>query len=312
MCEAKPGTRCAADTRSTVTTTLDRYQAAHPSGPVVGPLEAVTATYQATTLPTDRAPATPSVVRLYDDADDQWWDRDEQGSLTLYDVVDGQDVPWTTDKKAAAAVTSRDRHLVAFLAQDDDPDVRACAAMNTTAATQRVLQHLATDDNPEVKETARASLTYLGLPVPETTDHMVAEEAARRAEWNTAWDADQGDPARSPDDAHTTPDRAGKRVGMKSLRRQEKDCRQAFEDYREAQYATALTECNGQLLNRAGIAREKQTYALFIGPRHVAYANASEELVDFWRSHGRLTYAQFRRAWPFVRADQDDTGHAAA
>src|SRR5690625_5019299 len=40
MCEAKPGPRCANDTRDAATTASAQYQAAHPDGPPVDPISA--------------------------------------------------------------------------------------------------------------------------------------------------------------------------------------------------------------------------------------------------------------------------------
>lgn len=54
MCEAKPGTRCAADTRPTATETLLRYEQVHPDGPSVEPLSSA------------REAMTTEVVNLHD------------------------------------------------------------------------------------------------------------------------------------------------------------------------------------------------------------------------------------------------------
>lgn len=71
--------------------------------------------------------------------------------------------------------------------------------------------------------------------------------------------------------------------------------RAEFEDYREAAYAVAADATNGKLLNARGIAAGVDTWSLFIGPEQRALAYASEELVDHWRVHPRLTYAAFER-----------------
>jgi hypothetical protein len=69
--------------------------------------------------------------------------------------------------------------------------------------------------------------------------------------------------------------------------------RRDFEDYREQQHAAASHDCNGQLLNRAGLAAGINTYSLFIGPRARAETYASDELVEWWSLHGRMTVADF-------------------
>lgn len=71
------------------------------------------------------------------------------------------------------------------------------------------------------------------------------------------------------------------------------EVREAYELYRENQYERALNDLGGVLLNRDGIARGIDTYSLFIGSRARAERWASEELIEWWRSHGRLTYRDF-------------------
>lgn len=76
-------------------------------------------------------------------------------------------------------------------------------------------------------------------------------------------------------------------------------CREQFELYRQEQYDRAIDECNGVLLNRRGEAAGVSSYSLFMGSAVRANAYASDELVEFWRRHGRLTFADFEAAWPW-------------
>lgn len=69
--------------------------------------------------------------------------------------------------------------------------------------------------------------------------------------------------------------------------------RREFEDYREQQHASASHDCNGVLLNRAGQAAGIDTYSLFIGPRVRAVKYASDELIEWWATHGRMTVTDF-------------------
>lgn len=71
------------------------------------------------------------------------------------------------------------------------------------------------------------------------------------------------------------------------------EMRAEFELQREAAYERAETECNGKLLNARGRRAGVDPYSLFIGSAVRAYAYASEELVDHWVRHPRLTVAQF-------------------
>lgn len=70
-------------------------------------------------------------------------------------------------------------------------------------------------------------------------------------------------------------------------------CKKEFEVYREGQYRRALNDLGGALLNRDGQRKGIDTWSLFIGPRRRAERWASEELVEWWARHGRMTYAQF-------------------
>jgi hypothetical protein len=47
------------------------------------------------------------------------------------------------------------------------------------------------------------------------------------------------------------------------------------------------------LLNRRAEAAGVNPVTLFSGPAHVAHANASDELREWWAQHGRLTQAEF-------------------
>lgn len=80
--------------------------------------------------------------------------------------------------------------------------------------------------------------------------------------------------------------------------------RDEYELHLEAQYAQALEECNGVLLNARGKAAGIDSFSLFRGPGRRAAAYASDELMEFWQRHTRLTFAEFERA-SFMWADPD-------
>ncbi len=71
-------------------------------------------------------------------------------------------------------------------------------------------------------------------------------------------------------------------------------CRDDFEDHRAAAYMAAEEACT-VMLNARGRRQGIDPYSLFMGNRARAYAYASEELVDWWESHTRPTYAEFER-----------------
>lgn len=67
----------------------------------------------------------------------------------------------------------------------------------------------------------------------------------------------------------------------------------AFEDARLAAYVLAETECNAHMLNARGQAAGIDPYSLFQGTSARAYAYASEELVDHWRTRTRPIQREF-------------------
>lgn len=76
-----------------------------------------------------------------------------------------------------------------------------------------------------------------------------------------------------------------------------RQCRLEFEDARAAAYEQAEEWCRGALLNALGERRGIDCYSLFMGNARRAYAYASEELVEYWRSHSRMTYTEFKSQW---------------
>lgn len=87
----------------------------------------------------------------------------------------------------------------------------------------------------------------------------------------------------------------------------------------EAKYLEAEEVCNGAMLNRRGIAAGVDPYTLFSGTARRAKAYGSDELLAYFREHGRLTYGSFRYArlgWESdyqaaASAKREDYGHVA-
>ena len=87
--------------------------------------------------------------------------------------------------------------------------------------------------------------------------------------------------------------------------------RQAFADWREcraeydhvlySQYETAAEACREALLNRAGRRARIDPLSLFMGPRARAFKYASDELLEHWAAHPRVTFAEFERQWIATR-----------
>lgn len=71
-----------------------------------------------------------------------------------------------------------------------------------------------------------------------------------------------------------------------------------FDDHLEASIGLAETACRGILLNARGRAAGIDPLTLFYGPRVRVDAYASEELLEWFREHGRTTFEQFQRHHP--------------
>lgn len=69
--------------------------------------------------------------------------------------------------------------------------------------------------------------------------------------------------------------------------------REAFDEHLEAQLYAAERDCRGHLLNRRGLTAGIDARTLFYGPAHRVTLYASEELVEWFRHHGRLTFEQY-------------------
>jgi hypothetical protein len=71
--------------------------------------------------------------------------------------------------------------------------------------------------------------------------------------------------------------------------------RAEYELAREAAYAAAEDGCRGVLLNARGERAGVSAYSLFMGPWSVAKAYASEELLEWWATHPRVTFAEYEQ-----------------
>lgn len=73
--------------------------------------------------------------------------------------------------------------------------------------------------------------------------------------------------------------------------------RLAYGDYLEAHMLAAELATKGTFRNARGRAAGITQEQLFMGGPSITAAYASEELLDFWRLHPRMTLAQYERAW---------------
>lgn len=83
-----------------------------------------------------------------------------------------------------------------------------------------------------------------------------------------------------------------------------RECRAEYDDTLYAQYEAAEEATRGALLNARGRANGIDPFSLFMGNERRALAYASEELVEHWDSHPRVTFAAFEKHWQRTRADE--------
>lgn len=76
-----------------------------------------------------------------------------------------------------------------------------------------------------------------------------------------------------------------------------RQCRAEYGDYLEAAFSSASDAVSGNLLNERGRRRGIDPFNLFKGNETTALAYASEELIDWWRTHPRCTFERFERDW---------------
>lgn len=80
-----------------------------------------------------------------------------------------------------------------------------------------------------------------------------------------------------------------------------RECRAEYDETLYAQYVAAEEATNGAMLNARGREKGIDAFTLFMGPEVRALAYASEELVEHWEQHPRVTYAKFERQWQAQR-----------
>lgn len=77
--------------------------------------------------------------------------------------------------------------------------------------------------------------------------------------------------------------------------------RDDYELHLQSAYLVAEEACRGKLLNRRGRRAGIDPLSLFLGPAVRAYAYASDELIEHWRSHPRVTFEQYEQQAYYAR-----------
>lgn len=80
-----------------------------------------------------------------------------------------------------------------------------------------------------------------------------------------------------------------------------RECRAEYDDTLYMQYEAAEAATNGAMLNARGREKGIDPFSLFMGNETRALAYASEELVEHWAQHPRITFAKFERQWQAQR-----------
>lgn len=88
--------------------------------------------------------------------------------------------------------------------------------------------------------------------------------------------------------------------------------RAEFDAYLEVRIAMAERDCRGYLLSKAGRRKGIQVLSLFYGPWSRVELYASEELEDWFRANGRLTYAEFEDQYSSSTQYDDHTAQPEA
>lgn len=197
---------------------------------------------------------------------EQDWDRVERYAdmldrdLALHEEATRPAPPPAPPSRVAEFSADRVAHL------SDDELVQAAAECSTDPAALSAIV-----DRLEERETA------------------AQQEAVRAAERAAA---DQWQSAREDDSAVLNPVR---RIGRRLT--PEQQCRESYDSYVYDSWARAEDECRGVLLTKEAARRGVDEVSLFSGPAHVAEANASTELLQWWKANGRCTYREWKAHW---------------
>lgn len=73
--------------------------------------------------------------------------------------------------------------------------------------------------------------------------------------------------------------------------------RRDYERHIEQAYNQAVEGTGGVLVNKLGRSLHIDGLTLFTGSKERAYRYASEELIEWWSHHSRITLATFEQQW---------------
>ncbi len=205
------------------------------------------------------------------------------------------------DQEATAAEAARrdllSQHfpggtLRADLDQVGDEELAWCMSYADPAELLRIAEEMDRRDGVDMPQPAdtgdavddlladRAALAVALAPAPDPDGWgALADDAV--------WAAVAAGDGEAPP---TAPEEGEHEEGPRITRRQ---AREMYDEYVYRQYLAAEDACNGYLLNKRAQAAGHSPASLFSGPARIAYARASDELKEWWATHGRLTQAEF-------------------
>lgn len=222
----------------------------------------------------EHAAGTPSPIRAWRDA----YDNRIAPKAPVETPIRARDLTAVDDDKLA--------ELLGGATADADVD-HVLAELDRRDAVAREAQRV--DAEKQARASARA-----------------ARQDAARAEMDAEYDrrlADGDDPEAAYADVYgTTVEKMRREQAIAALRAQgykgrsfDELSRAAFRDHIEQAYFHAEAETRGRLLNGTkGVHDTRDDRKLFDGNEAYARANASEELLAYWRDHGRLTLEDMR------------------
>ena len=147
-------------------------------------------------------------------------------------------------------------------------------------------------DDPTAQDQIMATLDWRAqaeaardAELAEHAERQRTEREQREQAWREAQDRTDASPLTNP------ANRPARRLTAEQV------CREEYDAHLVTAYEVAETDCRGQLLNRAGLAKGIDPQTLFTGPASRVRAYASEELRTWFGRHGRITYVEWKYQW---------------
>ncbi|MGW7197229.1 phage minor capsid protein [Streptomyces chryseus] len=179
-------------------------------------------------------------------------------------------------------------HLVDDLDAVGDDELAWCMQYATTPEMLRIAGEMDRRDAVELPQPAATGDAVDDLLADRQALAVALDPAPPPDEWGRYADDDALDQAE--DD---TPPEAAEEEHEEGPRITRAQARAMYDEYVYAQYLKAEEDCRGYLLAKKYETQAVSPESLFRGPARIAHARASEELKEWWATHGRMTQAEF-------------------